>query len=80
MAESKRAARLHEKKDQSTATQAVDRKTRLLLFKMLESGMLEAVNGVISAGMWQQWRIDVPSKVLLTSSRAIIHTLIFSLF
>lgn len=50
MAESKRAARLHEKKDQSTATQAVDQKTRLQLFKMLDSGMLDEVNGVISVG------------------------------
>lgn len=50
MAESKRAARLHEKKDQSTATQAVDRKTRLALFKMLNSGLLEEVNGVVSIG------------------------------
>ena len=49
--ESKRAARLHEKKDQSTATQAVDQRTRLLLFKMLNEGLLTEVHGVISAGM-----------------------------
>lgn len=59
IAESKRAARLHEKKDQSTATQAVDQKTRLQLFKMLDSGMLEEVNGVISVGMYQSMSIIV---------------------
>ena len=52
MAEGKRSARLHEKKDQSTATQAVDQKTRLLLFKMLNVGLLEEVHGVISVGKY----------------------------
>lgn len=51
VSEAKRAARLHEKKDQSTATQAVDQRTRLLLFKMLNEGLLTEVHGVISVGM-----------------------------
>ncbi|XP_067929907.1 serine/threonine-protein kinase RIO3-like [Watersipora subatra] len=79
MAEGKRTARLHEKKDQSTATQAVDQKTRLLLFKMLNDGLLTDVHGVISSGKEsavlhanggekedsQHNRIPVPEEVVL---------------
>ncbi|XP_015208974.1 serine/threonine-protein kinase RIO3 [Lepisosteus oculatus] len=48
--EQRRSARLHEKKEHSTAEQAVDPKTRLLMFKMVNAGILENINGCISTG------------------------------
>uniref|UniRef100_A0A3P8WPG8 Serine/threonine-protein kinase RIO3 n=1 Tax=Cynoglossus semilaevis TaxID=244447 RepID=A0A3P8WPG8_CYNSE len=48
--EQRRSARLHEKKEHSTAEQAVDPRTRLLMFKMVNSGVLENINGCISTG------------------------------
>ncbi|XP_022522649.2 serine/threonine-protein kinase RIO3 [Astyanax mexicanus] len=48
--EQRRSARLHEKKEHSTAEQAVDSKTRLLMFKMVNAGILENINGCISTG------------------------------
>ncbi|XP_033010929.1 serine/threonine-protein kinase RIO3 [Lacerta agilis] len=48
--EERRSARLHEKKEHSTAEKAVDPKTRLLLYKMVNSGMLETITGCISTG------------------------------
>ncbi|MBN3292442.1 RIOK3 kinase, partial [Polypterus senegalus] len=48
--EQRRSAKIHEKKEHSTAEQAVDSKTRLLMYKMVNSGILEAVNGCISTG------------------------------
>ncbi|XP_036159972.1 serine/threonine-protein kinase RIO3-like [Myotis myotis] len=49
--EERRSARLHEKKEHSTAEKAVDPKTRLLMYKMVNSGMLETITGCISTGM-----------------------------
>ncbi|XP_068021581.1 serine/threonine-protein kinase RIO3 [Melanerpes formicivorus] len=48
--EERRSARLHEKKEHSTAEKAVDPKTRLLLYKMVNGGMLETITGCISTG------------------------------
>ncbi|KAF7246415.1 Serine/threonine-protein kinase RIO3 [Varanus komodoensis] len=48
--EERRSARLHEKKEHSTAEKAVDPKTRLILYKMVSSGMLETITGCISTG------------------------------
>jgi len=48
--EDKQAQRLHEKKEHSTQEQALDPKTRLLIFKMVNSGLLAEVNGCISTG------------------------------
>ncbi|KAI5164291.1 Serine/Threonine-Protein Kinase Rio3 [Manis pentadactyla] len=48
--EERRSARLHEKKEHSTAEKAVDPKTRLLMYKMVNSGMLETITGCISTG------------------------------
>ncbi|TKC38908.1 hypothetical protein EI555_002275, partial [Monodon monoceros] len=48
--EERRSARLHEKKEHSTAEKAVDPKTRLLLYKMVNCGMLETITGCISTG------------------------------
>ncbi|XP_029109166.1 serine/threonine-protein kinase RIO3 isoform X2 [Scleropages formosus] len=48
--EQRRSAKLHEKKEHSTAEQAVDPKTRLLMFKMVNAGILENINGCISTG------------------------------
>ncbi|OXB56395.1 hypothetical protein ASZ78_004928 [Callipepla squamata] len=48
--EERRSARLHEKKEHSTAEKAVDPKTRLLLYKMVSGGMLETITGCISTG------------------------------
>lgn len=48
--EQRRSARLHEKKEHSTAEQAVDPKTRLLMYKMVNAGVLENINGCISTG------------------------------
>lgn len=43
-------ARLHEKKEKSSAEKAVDEKSRILLFKLLDRGVLESINGVIATG------------------------------
>ncbi|XP_068199747.1 serine/threonine-protein kinase RIO3 isoform X1 [Antennarius striatus] len=48
--EQRRSARLHDKKEHSTAEQAVDPRTRLLMFKMVSAGVLENINGCISTG------------------------------
>lgn len=49
-AEQRRSARLHEKKEHSTAEQALDPRTRLLMYKMVNAGMLDSINGCISTG------------------------------
>lgn len=43
-------ARLHEDKEKSTAEHAVDKRTRLILHKIVNAGTLEEINGVISIG------------------------------
>ncbi|XP_028405145.1 serine/threonine-protein kinase RIO3-like [Dendronephthya gigantea] len=48
--EEKQSYRLHEKKEHSTHEQALDPKTRLLLYKLVNSEILEEVNGCISTG------------------------------
>ncbi|KAM3842361.1 serine/threonine-protein kinase RIO3 [Diretmus argenteus] len=48
--EQRRSARLHEKKEHSTAEQAVDPRTRLLMYKMVNAGILDNINGCISTG------------------------------
>ncbi|XP_056593585.1 serine/threonine-protein kinase RIO3 [Triplophysa dalaica] len=48
--EQRRSARLHDKKEHSTSEQAVDPRTRLLMYKMVNSGILENINGCISTG------------------------------
>ncbi|XP_075825403.1 serine/threonine-protein kinase RIO3 [Microtus pennsylvanicus] len=48
--EERRSARVHEKKEHSTAEKAVDPKTRLLMYKMVNSGLLETITGCISTG------------------------------
>ncbi|CAL1596652.1 unnamed protein product [Knipowitschia caucasica] len=48
--EQRRSARVHEKKEHSTAEQAVDPRTRLLMYKMVNAGVLENINGCISTG------------------------------
>ncbi|XP_074550053.1 serine/threonine-protein kinase RIO3 [Halichoeres trimaculatus] len=48
--EQRRSAKLHEKKEHSTAEQAVDPRTRLLMYKLVNAGVLENINGCISTG------------------------------
>ena len=48
--EGKRKARIADKVDKSTAEQAIDPKTKVLLFKMVNGGILDGINGVISTG------------------------------
>lgn len=48
--EGKRMARLHEKKEKSTAEKVLDEKSRILVFKLINRGILDTVNGVISTG------------------------------
>ncbi|XP_060077946.1 serine/threonine-protein kinase RIO3-like isoform X2 [Ylistrum balloti] len=50
IAENKRSQKLHEKKEHSTAEQAMDPRTRLLLYKMVNSLVLDSVSGSISTG------------------------------
>eukprot|EP00055_Hartaetosiga_balthica_P005454 m.16032 g.16032 ORF g.16032 m.16032 type:complete len:647 (-) comp4558_c0_seq1:168-2108(-) len=47
---SRKGARLHEKKDHSTAMMAMDKATRLLVFKMINRKEIDVVHGVISTG------------------------------
>lgn len=49
-AEQRRAARLHDKKEKSTAEHSLDPKTRLILYKLVNQEVLEGVNGCISVG------------------------------
>ncbi|XP_060949718.1 serine/threonine-protein kinase RIO3 [Limanda limanda] len=48
--EQRRSARLHDKKEHSTSEQAVDPRTRLLMYKMVNAGVLENINGCIATG------------------------------
>ena len=48
--EEKLAQRLHEKKEHSTQEHALDAKTRLMLFKLVDRGILTEINGCISTG------------------------------
>ena len=48
--EGKRKNRLQDKEDRAVAEQALDPKTRVLLYKLVNGGVLDAVNGVISTG------------------------------
>jgi len=48
--EGKRKNRVGDKEDKAVAEQAVDPKTRILLYKLVNGGVLDAVNGVISTG------------------------------
>jgi len=48
--EGKRKNRLLDKEDKAVAEQAVDPKTRILLYKLVNGGVLDAINGVISTG------------------------------
>ena len=50
MAEQKRAARLNDKHGKATATMALDPKSRLMLYRLVDNNVLERVNGVISTG------------------------------
>lgn len=45
-----RGIRHKEKSDHATTEQVLDPRTRVLLFKLLNSGMLRSINGVISTG------------------------------
>lgn len=49
-AENKRQQRLHEKKEHSTAEHAMDPRTRLIMYKMVNNGTLESISGSISTG------------------------------
>ena len=46
----RKEGRVHDKEEKSTAEQAVDPATKLILFKMINGGILENINGVISTG------------------------------
>jgi RIO kinase 3 len=48
--DARHAARLHEKKDHSTVEMAMDKTTRLLVFRLVNGGLLESVHGVVSTG------------------------------
>ena len=48
--EGKRKKRVNDKIDKSTSDQAVDPATRLILFKMINNGIIEAVHGILSTG------------------------------
>lgn len=48
--DAKQTARVHEKKEHSTAVMAMDKRTRVLVFKMINKGDLLEVDGAISTG------------------------------
>ncbi|GAB6023927.1 hypothetical protein CHUAL_008658 [Chamberlinius hualienensis] len=50
LAEEKRRTKFHDKVEKSTAVQALDPKTRLILFKLIDADILETVNGIVSTG------------------------------
>ena len=43
-------SRIHEQKDFSTNVMALDQKTRLLVFKLIANGVIDAIEGTISTG------------------------------
>ncbi|XP_033123355.1 serine/threonine-protein kinase RIO3-like [Anneissia japonica] len=49
-AEEKKAQKIADKKEHSTVEQAVDPKTRLLLYKLVNNEILDSINGIISTG------------------------------
>jgi len=49
-AEQKRAARLTDKQEKATATMALDPKSRLIIFRLVDNNILERLNGVVSTG------------------------------
>lgn len=48
--EQKRHQRVKDKEEKATAELSMDANTRLILFKMLNNGLLESVNGAIATG------------------------------
>lgn len=50
ISEGKRMARLHEKKEKSTAESVMDENSRLLIFKLINAGIVDEVNGAINTG------------------------------
>ena len=48
--EGKRKSRVADKNDKSTAEQAIDPKTKVILFKLVNGGVLDGINGVVSTG------------------------------
>ena len=48
--EDKRKNRLMDKEDKATTEKALDPKTRVLIYKLVNGGLLDSVNGVISMG------------------------------
>lgn len=48
--EERQQQRLHEKKEKSTSDMALDQKTRLILYKLVNGGVLDEINGSISSG------------------------------
>ncbi|XP_072175800.1 serine/threonine-protein kinase RIO3-like [Diadema setosum] len=48
--EENKAQRLHEKKEHSTAEMAVDSRTRIMLYKLVNNGLLDSITGSISTG------------------------------
>lgn len=77
--EGKRKNRVADKVDKSTASEAVDPKTRLLLYKMVNNGILDSINGIVSTGKeavimhgdggpgpdYQEEPMNVPKEVAL---------------
>ena len=49
-AEQKRAARLNDKHEKSTSTMAIDPRSRLILFRLVDNNIVDRINGVISTG------------------------------
>lgn len=50
MSEQKRHARIHDKKEKSTSEQALDPKTRLQIYKLINNEILDSVSGLVSTG------------------------------
>ena len=48
--EEKRAAKLNDKQEKATSTMALDPKSRLIIFRMVDSNILERLNGAVSTG------------------------------
>lgn len=48
--EQKRAARLNDKHEKATATMAIDPRSRLILFRLVDNNIFDRINGVISTG------------------------------
>ncbi|PVD32581.1 hypothetical protein C0Q70_08023 [Pomacea canaliculata] len=64
MMENKRSTRHTEKKEHSTADHVMDPRSRLLLYKLINSGVIESIDGPVAGGK-ESMGHEVPKKIAI---------------